>query len=146
MGLRLPVSVCDVLEAAEEAGFTVDWKNRQNVTLRSGPFVVGGWNRAAKHWYVSARAVRQAPRRHRTLLQCHDFRPHARTGGSTVRVLSGEDSAHVFRAVFESVTRTRIPSRKASVSADTELILQSMERPHERLDRLERVLHNASGE
>ena len=40
MDLRLPAGVRDVLEAAEEAGFTVAWKNRQNVTLRSGPFIV----------------------------------------------------------------------------------------------------------
>ena len=80
MGRRPPAGVRDVLEAAEEAGFGVAWKNRQNVTLRSGPFIIGGWNRAAKHWYVSARSVKQAPRRHRTLLKCHDFRPHTIAG------------------------------------------------------------------
>ena len=94
------------LEAAERAGYSVAWCNRQNHSLAFRGQRIGGWNNApaAREWYVNATAAAG----HEALLRGHGFRESRRASGFRPWTLKGAENAATFRAVVVALTGAAI--------------------------------------
>ena len=98
-------AVVEFFEAAERVGFRAGWAHTQNLTLFHDNVPVGGWNSAARHWYI---AVRLLIGPNAALVERHHFVRRPRGRDREACTLSGAENLAHFRAAIEELTGVRI--------------------------------------
>lgn len=97
--------VVGLFDAAEAAGYRVQYGHMQIMLSHEFVGKIGGWNTSQRHWYIS----KVIARGRECLLSSHGFRSVTQSSdGHRWWQIDGEDNAQAFKAVVTALTQVPI--------------------------------------